>query len=1711
MAIYEMPDGNRYEIDDPKEVDQLYKELLSKKEPTVSKSKAAESGFLNTVLQMSGSMNEVLFPKRQQNGYPGGLTASEFTAKQAMEDVGKAFKDHPVITGAASAAPLLMPMVAAAPLGVPSLAGGALSATMGEAAGMQILPRVGMGVPMYHSSAGGRKTELMEGDPSKREDAETSRTTGAIVDTILGVAMPGGYSRVGSGAISTGLQRVASGAAMQAGAGALGDVAQNIEAEGRDVKQVDPLDPNRRVPDAIFGGVLGPVAGHTIGANKLRLEAAELINEINTIEQRRGTVSQELTTKAIRSADEQALAAEKNLYNIMRTYDKLQDTDPIKAQEFLQTIVPTVKEHIFTIRTDINSIDTLHNKYPEHGYSLRNKGDLVVDKIINKFKLTDEEPIVRKANAKEEFTWDEATPRPPMDREELIATYAKEEGISIEEANRRIAFDQEAKDIAELIPGEDPVLRTFDKTTGDILTSPNKNELIKTEQKAPEAEVTVRREPLEDVPRDEFPVREDTDIYSGRWDGDTPTAKAPDDITFKDIPDEYKPTIEKALKILGLDKELVHFRQRTDAGSYAKFKKDGSFEVGINKADIPQSVLDKFKNLDQKQLEKLSIAWSIAHELGHIVLMKSIQTDVFNGRALRVAVDYKKWLAKNKSLAEKQGAVIGIRDFPGQREYYTNFTEFFAQRVAEQLINPTKHNVANSFVKNIQAMWKSLVKDFQLPTNAYKAVDDLINDIVVVNKSIVENTGRTLWEMAAVKRTYDQSQQINVMLTKHAGPFNATPEEMIARIQADTLPIGSNTALKIIREIKGMARGSLDFGFGLQQKRQFFEGNEPVQHTIQTIIDATNTQASQVSRLLQGTPTTTTTGKRIWSLKRSEAENSPKVLLGKSTDEDVYAVMKVFQEGFDKWTYSETLQNLGHTMTPHQVKVFKSLATMFTHLSGLAGGYIPKSRKGWFPAIRNGNFTVTLHLPNSDRVRAFDNGEPELTTAAYTQTFFGKREAEVFLEWFNNLPANERGNLFTDGVKERDQTPKLDNARLALEDELQTIIDNAPNTRASDLTTLITDLFNKYQGKKNALAGHRKLRLSIPGYKGNELTGNVQEQGRSFRDAIFNSVDEYTTYIMKNTLHEKLNPFVDDLDFKRTNPDTYETIKVLKDYATNEMDTFLKEEGKSVDVKADYFTDLIREAFMNKVGVKPTYGQTHLTDATLGKLNRLFYIYALIGRPAFWTAQAVQFLWSGRTVAKDGSFFDMITTGGKGLLTAAAQPEDFKAAVNFVKENYHTFHPQFINDLNTFHLFDLKEGSKTQHTLEVLLGEKQSSAADTLSRYMSFAIMYEHYKAQGLSGEALYKKAAEKTDENMVQYGRQYKAPVFQKFGMFGQAVSPLQTFPQAALGNFLADIKHFAKTPAGQGKLRASMPALATMIISMTMAGAIAAPIMAELTVLIEMYNYLAKKLDIAKLPSLKDMVLQGNNDFSNRVLSHGMLSAGTMAMIDEGLDLGSSLRWQPVFVGILQGEKTVMDYLPTIKWYGQQVSNVTTLMKDKAVDESLDDATVRKAKMDLFPSGPLRGAANNFFYDSFEEASVYDTKGSMKRKNSPSEQIANFMGTKTITGSTEEQKAFNDKVRKQKANETKSTLIKTTVDAITKGDEEMIRSNISRLSTEYGMDYNALNSAIGNEIYKRKVPQGIRQFVSKSGTVSKGAQFDLYNYMKRYEVNPFTGEENE
>lgn len=1679
MPIYEY-EGIEYDIETEDHAEAKNKILKHLgRLPTVSKSKAAESGFLNTVLQMSGSLNESLFPSRQTNGYPGGLTASEFTANQAMEDVSKAAQDHPLITGTAGAAPLLMPMIPMAPLSPALGAGGGTAFALGQ----QIIPRAGLAVPMYHSSAGSRKTELMEGDATKRENAEQGARTGAIVDTALGVALPGGYSRLGSGMASTVAQRAATGAIMQPIAGAAGDVAMNADTKDRDVKQVDPLDPQRRLPEAIFGAALGPMAGHTVGKTKMQLEAAKLVNELTEALKAKpeDNFNKARTIDAIKSADDQAHTSERALYGIMRTFDKLKDIDPIKANDFLQTVLPEIKNHIDIIKTDLPSISTLTKEFPDHGISIRNKGDLVVNKIIDKFDLPDDKIVGRAP----EFSWDEVPSKgdASITRDELVAEFSKEQGITKEEAEKMIAFDKKANNISEQVEDVSPLgikpLRT------------------------PQKEVIFDKRPAQKQPEIEFPVREDTDVYQGKWDGETQITKLSDDINFNNLPTNLKTPIEKALKTLGLDSEMIQFTYGTGDRTQVNYGKDGSFRIHLNPEGIPKRVLAKYGNLNPTDLQNLSFAWSIAHELGHIVLFKSIQTDVFGGKALTVAAQFKRWAAKNKAEAGKAGQVVGIRDFESTAEYYRQFHEFFAQRTAEALLNPGKHNIASGFVHSIKHIWNTLVKDYKLPVNTFKAADDLIKDIVQANKKSIEDFGRTLWEVESVKRSYDEVTGINKMFNEYPtrnfeAPVPKSADEALKTAMtrnSDATPY----ALKALFHIAS-------HGFGLQQKKNIFAAYPEIQFAVDTITNKLNEQVSNAARLLQGTPSKVVNGKRIWSLTRSEAKDSVKVLLKESTDVDVHKVLELFQEGIDRLTYQENLAKNGHRLTEHQKKLFISLSTMFTHMKGLAGGSIPKSKKGWYPSVRNGDYVVVINKPGATRVRSIDDGALTTTTAAHVQTFFSKREAENFVKWFKELPDNERGNMFTEGVTLREKNDTSEQLVDRFHEELQQFLYNANSATAHDVSVKAQELKDQYLQRTNGLAGHRKLRLNIPGYKGNEFDGTVGERGKAFREAIFSSVNEYTTLIMKNQIHKELGVLTDNAEFSRKHPESHSIISTLREYATNEYAVVGKEFGKSIDSLFDYSADLVREKFMKGVGVKPTYGQVHLSDATVGKVSRLFYIYALIGRPSFWAAQAVQFMWAGRTVAKEGSLFDMFTAGGKGILTAATQTKDFKEALMYVKENKHTFHPQFINDLNTFKMFDLKEGSASLHALEIMLGEKQSTAADTFSRYMSFAILYEHYKSQGLNGKELWDMAANKTDENMVQYGRQYKAPIFQKFGMAGNLAAPLQTFSQAALGNFISDVGHLLRTPAGKGKLKAAMPAFFTMNLSMLMAGAIAAPVIAELVVLNELYNYLAREFDMPEMPSIKEYIMHGGNDFSNRVLSNGLVSASTMAVSDEGFDIGSSLQWQPVFVGMATGEKAFLDYLPALKWAGQQAGHIKTMAKDKLSDEDIPTADVRTAFKALMPSGPIRALASMAKFGT--EEAIYDTKGAMKRKNTGGEQLATFLGTKTLTGKIEEQRRFHEKTKTLQQGDIKTRLIKTLVDSIETKNKEQTKTIVNRL-IKIGMEPDSIKNAIETELIKRKVPEGVRQFVGKSGKVSNRNAVRYINERERYGVDPITGEE--
>lgn len=372
--------------------------------------------------------------------------------------------------------------------------------------------------------------------------------------------------------------------------------------------------------------------------------------------------------------------------------------------------------------------------------------------------------------------------------------------------------------------------------------------------------------------------------------------------------------------------------------------------------------------------------------------------------------------------------------------------------------------------------------------------------------------------------------------------------------------------------------------------------------------------------------------------------------------------------------------------------------------------------------------------------------------------------------------------------------------------------------------------------------------------------------------------------------------------------------------------------------------------------------------------------------------------------------------------------------------------------------------------MDLITGEKQSTAADTFSRMTTASLMFELYKQKGLTGEALYQAAIKATDQNMVQYGMQYKAPIFRKMGLVGDFISPLQTFSTAALGNFIADAKGIFHAPGGKAKLRAMAPMIATTLVTGLMAGAIGVPFVLEYEALRLGFNWLMEKIGLdLSLPSVIDWALQGDNTFANRTLSHGLISSSTYAVSDEGFDFASSSRWQAIYGGALMGEKTFMDLLPVIKFNWDLVGDVGTILSNQAGLEKTE-AEIRDAKLGITPGG-YKGFTDMFLgYD--KKPVVLDMKGNAIAPNTKSETIAKFLGTSTI--STQRTKMIMrrlDEAMKRdsaKIAHTKELL----ADAVFRNDQNGMNRQITKLANKYNVTPQEMFTFLQSEAGRRMVP---------------------------------------
>lgn len=1336
-----------------------------------------------------------------------------------------------------------------------------------------------------------------------------------------------------------------------------------------------------------------------------------------------------------------------------------------------------------------------------------------------------------------------------LSREDLIRQYANEQGINIDEARAQIERDMaDGNQDAGLPPQERAQAIPDETTVAPDETAPTTGEDLTT---VPTKELEDRISSL-----DPFSAEGKAQFEALSNELTSRTPPKPKGIVLNGGSATIRAAVTGWLKKLGLDKEDLEINLDSEnipnknwAGDSTVHPNDRA-EINVRAAKAYEEKLNAdpelrrwVKGLSDQQNARFREAWTAVHEMGHILLAKLLQNKLYSdslglGKLIKDFDAYKEKVGTAQ--VRKEGQLFAN---PRNPDYYLDFPEYFAQRVAKALLMGEKAPAGpiTKYVRDLKDLWHHVRVSLNLPVFKKNFVDDFIIDLVNKNKEQLRQTGKTLFEIDETSVSlYDawkwQFDNLMPHRNKAAGDKLAGMEdngrdyrksigsaydqirdahsaiELQHTKGTDINPLGIGTGF---RQIGDLITKGTSYLFGIQQKKGIFADSPVVVYSANTVLNALRKQTQRSMELLSGVTDRAAwdkSNKPLWfNLQKIKNGDAPSVIFDKSSNEDFHAVHKVFEQGLGTHSYDESLAAFGGHLTESQKVLFGALAKMYKRMYKMAAsleGELGKKKiipnmKGWYPTVRNGEFSVSFYHPGMNQIAAkLANGERVMTDLVYRQHFRTKEEAAAFIKHFESQSKEFRGKLRHNGIEEMGQT-EMPNNMAEFAKAVQEQMDVA-KAQGLDPHDQIRRMVEMYIARGGTLGSHQKMRMNIPGSMGSEMFKDVGTAGKAFRDAQFDAVNEYTRLMMKMEVGEKLDLVLSDKSLGDNYPNTVEVAKLIRDYALNKVDTPMQMKGFKRWVDG-FWADTFHRNPLKFWGAKK-YPDAYLTDSFLGKMSHFFYLNVLMGRPAFWVAQGTQFMWSARSLMKEGvGPVDAMTAAGKGFARLLHPDKDLLDALFWQSQNSHTFSPQFINDLNKFHIADfMKEGGKGRLIFDLLTGEKESTMADTFSRLMTYAWMHEHYKAQGLTGETLWKKAGEATDENMVQYGRQYKAPVFQKLGLLGDMISPLQTFSQASLGNFVADIRDMARAPGGVAKLKASLPFMSTVLITSLMAGAIGAPLAAEYEGLRLIINSLMDKFGLeSKLPSLMDIVLSGDNDFSHRVLSHGLISASTLAVSNEGFDMGSSNRWQPLFNGALEGQRSALEFLPVINFIGQQAGYVKDIVENATGWQKHSDAEIRTAKIGIAP-GWTKGLVDEYL-GAGDRKMVPDNKGNAFIPQTGEERVSKFLGAPTIPASVERlrnRRFIEQKMRDQSGADQIKELL---VDAVQHGDHEKVSEYAHTLATKYGMDDQQIRSFAEAEMFRRKIPEGMRRFVGKSGTSTKQQQQAYKQWTGTYGDNPF------
>ena len=1131
------------------------------------------------------------------------------------------------------------------------------------------------------------------------------------------------------------------------------------------------------------------------------------------------------------------------------------------------------------------------------------------------------------------------------------------------------------------------------------------------------------------------------------------------------IPVEFQRVMRGMLETLGLGKEKVFILDSV-------VNKTGRVEHFGNTTVIHLNRAALTARFGNSAFGTLRVA---SHEMGHFLFNKYLQETITHVDELnRLDEAFKDYISKNKIEPSFSN------DTPSLLKTQQWFHEFFAERTARALMYD---HVLNKFApksKYLAALSKMLTdsymklrKSFNLTKQNF--VDEIVSDIISGNKESIAATGQTIFEKMQRERN---DKAIVGNRDPDAYPFaKATLEDVLEKAQDMGWLIPNKERRSLDKtnfdpqQVPMIGRRALDaLGngaafvsrklFGKTGLAQIFKDNPIIQDVYWKIRDAEMNASNISNKLWFGDAVRATWNEAGFFAKMSKIKEkaSAYMVVKQSKPEDMAAVHDVLKKGFEEGLeYQQTLDKHGILLTEEQKGIYNSLTNMFNKQyeamvkaqTDMGKKNILPRRKGWYPSVRKGDYFVDINFQG---------------TSAYRQHFATKAEGEAFLEKLGQGNLKHLSATGVEKIKLEDSNPFLDSID-TFKDFLEKKYPQAGGVLKKDIEGLVQALITK--GGK--LGKHHVQRSNLEGYKGSEIFADNKERGNSFKEAIQSSVGDYTGTLRKMQINHYVEPLLRNGQ-ESMHPDTYAAVKQMTDSALNKVEN--KAQGiddwvrNSVDSMVKKGYDIVGKDF--KPG-DPVF------DKVKNGMLEAFYLTKLMAKPVFAIGQVLSTpVQAIRHMAYDGGFRAYMSFG-KGLLSLATNNKDLKDSMFRVSQTTNVFEPQFIEALH----LNKNDSSLLEGIKKWVFLNKVNEGADSFSRVLTYASMYEHYKSLGKTPAEAERLAMHGTDATMVQYGSSEQAPVFKHTGIAGEMARPLQTFGQAQLANIIGDIRHFQTM-----KPSTWAPLLTYGLTATLMGGAISPTFVTE-------YELIRKWLGMSHpeyaLPSILDIVAHDDSiidrilpdsDAARKAVLYGLPSM-------TGLDLASSVRanqgFATLLLSVLSAEENWQAMFPLITYAATTASGMGTIASE-LMGKKHTDGELSKGISAAMPTGPLTYGTKelfgvnetNLFGDNTGMMPLGNT-GTAEKPREPIDIVAGVLGTKGTDDKFETQKALH----RTEIDKNRQTQIKKLADlAIETGDQKYLEKIVS-----YGLDEKTLKSMIGSEVWSRLADVETRYLVNSKG----------------------------